>query len=166
MAKEDIKEKIKRVREEEMMNEAAQLRQKERSKSHAMAVDERNKLTMTVDDRGREVTLWQKSNDSATEAMKPKNIMSYADWRSAMFGLVACYSDLVDAMNRSITNLGWEGVDLLEMGVNAAYDGLVRKFGNRPEVILPKLTHTVSLDDQNRMQFEKMNVKMTDRDGV
>lgn len=161
-----IKEELKRVRQEKALKDEQEHINLVRANSRAEALDERQALTMTTA-KDQKVTLWQKAHASADEATKPTGMMSYSDWRSTMFGLIVIYDDLVEAINRSITNIAHSGLDLFKDAVGYPLIDKVRNaIWSNPDVDLPKLTHNVSLDAENRMQFDAMNIEFSDEKGV
>lgn len=157
----EMKKKFQEMREEQAMAESNKKLLEERALSKAKSIDSLRKGRKSTNEHGQEIDLWEEVNKKAKLATNLDNVMSYNDWRSAMMALLAMYFTLCKALSQSrsevFAEIGHGALDKIVQGYTK-----LRQYGPKPDVVLPALSHSVSFNDKNEIQFDKLELETSD----
>jgi len=153
-----VQQTLEKIRKEEEITATNEFKIKlaqEREIARSIQREAFEKNSLTTDDRGNKITLWEAAIHKAMTVIN-QDQAAYNDWRNAMSSLLNMFGKLNEAVYYSVNKHATQPVsnfivDKLILG------GIKDSFIQPPtEITLPSLEHNVQFTDDNRLNIEPL----------
>ncbi|MGC1182863.1 hypothetical protein [Legionella sp.] len=160
-AKQDLENIVRKKATQDAEDATRKHRQELRNLREQQDADNLSNLSkkrVKTDKQGQEISLWDELAHKADEAVHSEQ-HAYHDWRAAMMSLLAMYSLLVKAVSEELDVKIKPPITVLKQLVREEVlyplkDRIVDAVRGQPRVDLPKLIHSVTMSDDNKLMID------------